>query len=177
MAGFHEWPAFPRPAPALLGFDETIYAYCSAKTHQSEGLWKGDSSHNRALARRCTLANENVLRVVGGWNMCVNLQWQFCAMRGLLHGQGSKQMHFSIAPKDLDVSIFRSPSKHNQTCEKGPCSTHYSVADVYFAEVCVISQLCRNRKELFMLEIGELFECDFDKAGLRELRSMLSGQA
>ena len=34
----------------MLGFDETIYAYCSAKVHEAEGPYWGD---NNALASRC----------------------------------------------------------------------------------------------------------------------------
>jgi hypothetical protein len=168
LQGTHATPEFPTPAPALLGFDDTIYAYCSAKNHQNEGPFYQD---NKGLANRCTDANENVLRVMGGWNMCLNLQWQTCAMHGRLHGQGNKKMHFSIAPKDLDIDIFRNV----QQCVGGSCDVSYAISDVYFGEVCVTSQVCRNKEELFALEVGDLFECDFDQAGFQELRSMLSG--
>ena len=167
LEGTHDWPQYPSPAPALLGFDETIYAYCSAEIHKNEGPFYQD---NNGLARRCVDANENVLRVMGGWNMCVNLQWQTCAIKGLLHGQGNRKMHFSIAPKDLDMNIFRNP----WACV-GNCETNYAISDVYFVEICVISHVCKNREELFALEVGELFECDLDEAAFRELEVLLRG--
>ena len=78
LEGVHEWPRSLDKAPALLGFDETIYAFCSAAIGEEEGPYHNE---NEILASRCTLANENVLRVMGGWNMCVNLQWQLCDQR------------------------------------------------------------------------------------------------
>ena len=77
-------------------------------------------------------------------------------------------MHFSIAPKDLDVGIF----DHPQQCV-GDCSSSYAVSDVYFVEVCLTSHVCRNRKELFGLALGSLFECDFDEAAFLELEALL----
>ena len=170
MQGTHDWPHYPRPAPALLGFDETIYAYCSAVNGQKEGPF---FQFNVELARRCVQANQNVLRVLSGWNMCTNLAWQFCAMKGLLHGQRNRQMRFSIAPKNLDVNTFRNPPQ----CEndRNHCAHTYAISDVYYAEVCVVSHVCRNRARLFSLEVGELFECDIDEGAFRELRELLSG--
>ena len=51
----------------------------------------------------------------------------------------------------------------------------YAIPDVYFAEVCVISHACRNRRELFRLDVGTLFECDFDERAFLELRTLLRG--
>ena len=80
-------------------------------------------------------------------------------------------MHFSFAPRALDVHVFASP----QWCV-GDCETHYSVTDVYFAEVCVLSFVCRNRDKLFRLGVGELFECDLDRGRWRELRTLLANE-
>ena len=79
-------------------------------------------------------------------------------------------MQFSIAPKNLDVGLFDDP----QFCV-GDCSTNYAISDVYFAEVCVTSHVCKNKEELFSLETGMLFECDFDEAAYLELRTLLKG--
>ena len=93
--------------------------------------------------------------------MCVNLMWQTCAIKGLLHGQGGgRQMRFSIAPAALDTALFRNPPKG---CVNGDCGNGYAVSDVYYAEVCVMSHSCRNREALFRLRVGELFVCDFDE--------------
>lgn len=162
-------PTYPRAdiaAPALLGFDETIYGYCSAKLRLPEKPFDQD---NRGLATRCVRAQQNVLRHMGGWNMCVNLHWQTCAVIGQLPGQNSRTLQFSIAPKDLDVGIF----DHPRNCIGG-CSNGYAISDVYFAEVCVVSHVCRNRERLFQLEYGEGFECDFDRRAFDELRGWLA---
>ena len=113
-------------------------------------------------------ANENVLRVTSGWNMCMNLHWQVCAIQGRLHGQENGKMHFSIAPKDLDVGIFDSP----ESCIGG-CDGGYAISDVYFAEICVLSHICKNRAELFLADVGTIFECDFDEQRFLELRTLL----
>ena len=44
------------------------------------------------------------------------------------------------------------------------------VADL---EVCLFSQICRNGDELFRLEVGESFSCDFSNEGLWELEALL----
>ena len=63
LEGVAPRPRFKRPsAPALLGFDETIYAYCSAAIGRREGPFYQD---NQGLARRCVDASENVLRLMG----------------------------------------------------------------------------------------------------------------
>lgn len=77
-------------------------------------------------------------------------------------------MQFSIAPKKLDVSLFDNPSNCIGGCDSG-----YAVSDVYFAEVCVTSFVCRNRAELFNLDYGDLFECDLDEAAYMELGGIL----
>lgn len=69
MGGVMGWPEFSKAAPALLGFDETIFAYCSSATGQNEGPFNGD---NAGLGFRCLQANQNVLRLFN-WNMCVLL--------------------------------------------------------------------------------------------------------
>ena len=91
-------------------------------------------------------------------------------MKGKLHGQFGRMMQFSIAPKDLDLRLFENP----EYCV-GDCAYNYAISDVYFAEVCVTSHVCRNRDELFNLEVGTLFECDFDEHAFLELRDLLKG--
>tara|TARA_B110000046_G_C12889059_1_gene353515 strand:+ start:255 stop:470 length:216 start_codon:yes stop_codon:yes gene_type:complete len=66
MEGVYGWPTYATPAPALLGFDETIYAYCSAEKGWNEGPF--NPQDNWGLADRCVRANKNVLRVLNGWN-------------------------------------------------------------------------------------------------------------
>lgn len=79
-------------------------------------------------------------------------------------------MLFSIAPKALDVGIFDNPS----WCV-GDCWWAYAVSDVYFAEVCALSHICDNKHELFTLDVGTPFQCEFNQGAFFELRNILKG--
>ena len=39
--------------------------------------------------------------------------------------------------------------------------------------MCLFSQVCSNADELFEVEEGEPFRCDFDRSGFDALRTML----
>ena len=167
-----EWdrPHFTAPAPALLGFDESILGYCS----QLVGLGFDGGDLNAELADRCVRANRNVLRLIRGgrpWDMCQNIEWQLCALNGKLPGQDGTKVMFSSAPKDLQVGWWNEPWTH-PTYSPG---TGYSLGDVFFAEVCVMYALCRNRQVLFQLEVGEAMECELDREMFNELVNQLLG--
>eukprot|EP00966_Prymnesium_polylepis_P314007 7256242-Prymnesium_polylepis.1 len=49
----------------------------------------------------------------------------------------------------------------------------YAVSDVFFGEVCVLSLICRNAEQLFSVERGDRFVCDFNEAGFGELANAL----
>ena len=183
-------PSYPSPsAPALLGFDNTIYAYCSAQILKEEGPFYGDHGE---MARRCVQASHNILRTMGtsegAWNMCLNLHWIGCAIQGALPGQRGKpqqdaaagvvggKMMFSIKPSSLSLYGFEHPSEGCFSGPNGQCGPKtYAVSDVYYAEICVLSTVCRNGEQLFRLGVGELFECEFDPAKFLGLRTMLMG--
>ena len=42
----------------------------------------------------------------------------------------------------------------------------YSSTDIFFGEVCLLSEICRNSDELFRLEAGEEFTCDAEPSRL-----------
>lgn len=153
-------PPFTKDAPALLGFDNTIVDYCTEKSHQSN--WpQGD--YFKEVARRCVQGNQNILLMFScdscfgfqGWDMCQNLRWVLCAVRNFLPGQGSSGVRFAKAPKNLNFSDF----------DKVTNRKHYVVSDVFFCEVCVISLICKNSWQLFLLNRGERFDCEFDEKG------------
>ena len=59
---------FPTPAPALLGFDETIDDFCSSRRHDA-GDWGDYMGH----AENCRLASMNILSLYGTrlpYNIC-----------------------------------------------------------------------------------------------------------
>lgn len=164
-------PAFKAAAPALLGFDETIWAYCS------EALGKDTTRFSQgSLAARCVESNNNILRLVNArppWTMCQNFAWQTCAALGKLPGQGGKVIRFATAPKALELKEWEHPN--SWPCY-GDCSAGvYAVGDVFFAEIAVFSHLCRNAGELLQLERGETFACDFDPAQYHLLARHLRG--
>ena len=86
-----------RPAPAVLGFDESIDWYCA--THGGRG------DH----AEACVSANVNILSIQdGSYNTCKNLEWQVCAARGWLPGQMSSEIRFSFRPAELNPDFIGS---------------------------------------------------------------------
>lgn len=70
--GAAERPSFAEPAPALLGFDSSIWSFCS------RALGRDTSGFSQSgLAERCVRSNNNILRLLSGgwaWNMCKLLQ-------------------------------------------------------------------------------------------------------
>ena len=52
----------------------------------------------------------------------------------------------------------------------------WQVSDVFFGEVCVLSALCRNSWQLFAVDRGEPFECEYDEDGYRTLVAGLGGR-
>ena len=80
-------PPFTAEAPALLGFDESIYAFCSTLVGQPTNFIKANGlDFNEELAQRCVDANINILRIISStrkpWTMCQNLRWVLCALTG-----------------------------------------------------------------------------------------------
>ena len=176
---------FSKEAPALLGSEESIYAFCNGAGRQLEprharadasGIREAalnETAHRRELrgdiSGNCIASNKNVLRLLSHnkpWNMCQNLEWLMCAANGSLPGQGSRRMHFADAPKSLDT--------HNDFWEGEEWVQRYAVGDVYYLEVCMLSQLCKNSNELFSVKVGEYFECDLDRGRFEELQAILT---
>ena len=165
---------FEPPSPALLGFDESINEHCSGLLGREP--WD-DGDLNAKIARRCREARRNVLRLLtGAWTMCQNLQWQLCALQGLLPGQGGKRVSFATAPRELKLEWWMEPSTHPTfPCRDGWCDPDgFTVGDVYFSEVAVVYKVCANRASLFALAAGDFFECQLDRAAFDQLASMLT---
>lgn len=155
--------------PALLGFEEDLQPFNCREIESKTG--KPANCEEQGLIESAFEAGNNLLRLDArfGWNMCRNLEWVTCAIRGSLPNQGTGKIRFATTTK-LDVLnfLFRDGG-----CD-GDCESGYSVADVFFAEVTFISYLCKNREELFGLEIGDEFDCDFDMEALDRLAEAAS---
>ena len=146
-----DWGPTKFDAPAIFGFADTMKDYC--KSHGGNG--------NNDLQGACSEAKFNILRV-GGWNMCKNMEWMFCAIKGRLLQGGKEGSHggaivFSKAPKELDLAPFSKGTYFR-------CCGDYAESDIYYLEVCVLNEMCSNRNELFALNAGDTFHCHFDTA-------------
>jgi hypothetical protein len=164
---------FPQSsAPALLGFDDTIWSYCSQAIGQGGDL--GGFSQQK-LAARCVESNNNILRIVGGrweWNMCQNLAWQLCAVSGRLPGQGGKRLRFSSAPKSLSLQEWEHPT--SWPCDHGPCPQgKFAIGDVFFVELAILRTICRNAQALFVVAAGQTMECELDVVEFERLATRL----
>ena len=164
-------PTFPSgKAPALLGFDSTIWGYCSHAI--GEGTTWGDEQEkalgmdfNSALAHRCVAANENILRLLSRnqpYTLCQNLRWLLCAVQGKLPHQKGKELHFASAPKDVDWNVWDDPARGDAWWPE-PHESSFAVSDVFFVELALLNALCKNADELFRVEVGETFVCELVK--------------
>ena len=102
--------------------------------------------------------------------------WQVCAARGLLPGQGGVGMRFSSRPGDLEVYGQKPLGQcrgWRPQLVQGDCNDGYATDAIFFLEVCLFSHLCKNTHELFSLNVGDFFVCDFDFSAFDELEVLL----
>jgi len=132
-------------------------------------MWAEDQK----LIDSCVPAGRNIIRVMDEpwWAMCTNIEWQACLMQGMLPGQVANEAQFARAPKWLNLAEFWSPL---DPCRTGDCNLGFATSDVYFWEVCYFNHACSNREELFRMDVGQTFTCEFDVNAYRELQSILA---
>lgn len=158
-------PRFWRPAPAVLGFDESIDSYCAAHG--------GSGRH----AEACVNANVNILSIQdGSYNTCKNLEWQVCAARGWLPGQMSSEIRFAFRPAELNPDFIGACTGYHPA---GCGDQGYASYDIFFLEVCMYSTICANGAELFSedMQIGTIFRCQLDEARYNQLRDWILASA
>ena len=167
-------PGFSSPAPALFGFDESIFSFCSELLGEGKHF-DGSGDFNNELAQRCVKANENILRLLSDrvpWSMCQNMRWTMCAINGLLPGQQGRTIHFATAPKDLGLGQWYQPD--SWPCQDWGCPDgKFSVGDVFFAEVCIAHRICQNGADIFNVDAGQTMSCDIDQNAFNQLASQL----
>jgi len=150
----HGWLAWP--SPALLGFDDGIHAVCN---------------------NNCDGAGFSILELFSWrvpYNTCRNFEWQVCAAKGLLPNQDNGTINFATAPKDLDLHAYPSfGCCHGWTDTSCDLDTGFANDDIYYLEVCLFSQVCSNRDELFAINALDDFRCVFDDAGFNRLMGLL----
>ena len=49
----------------------------------------------------------------------------------------------------------------------------YASSDIFFLESCVYSMMCKNRDEMWNLEVEDDFQCDMDWKGFQRMRDYL----
>ena len=90
--------------------------------------------------------------------------------QGRLPGQLENQALFARAPKTLMIEDLRNPP---DPCNAG-CDWGWTTSDIFFWEVCFFNQVCKNKDDLFSVDVGEVFKCEFDRAKFFELRKLLA---
>lgn len=119
----------------------------------------------------------NILSLYGNeipYNICRNMEWQVCAAKGDLPGQGGKTIRFAYAPKDLEIHGGPHPlgsctGYHPAGCyDKG-----YASSDIFYMESCVYSMICKNRDEFWALSNGQDWQCKMDWDGYQQLRDLI----
>mmetsp|Transcript_14645 Transcript_14645/g.43663 ORF Transcript_14645/g.43663 Transcript_14645/m.43663 type:complete len:438 (+) Transcript_14645:1-1314(+) len=166
-------PKFTGRAPALLGFDETIDGFCNyAKKYTKNNKYFGHAGN-------CVNANLNILSLYGDrvpYNICRNLEWQVCAAKGMLPGQGGRLIRFAKRPRDLYPNGDKPLAKCRGWRAPGapPCDDGYATDDIFFLETCLYNQICNNGDELFSLDVGTEFYCDFSESRFDELQQTLT---
>lgn len=173
---------FPGAAPALLGFDDSIHQECDRKA--GNGTTGAESEYYH-----CVQASVNILYLPWQrtartpYNLCRNLEWLVCALTARLPGQPSTgDIRFAKPPKLLDPSP-------NSKRPLGRCRGYrppkpvvggvfgYGNVDIYYLEVCLVTQLCENGDQIFRLRSDDTFVCDFSPRRFRALQAVLLGRS
>jgi len=177
--GMFGQPWFPDDtSPALLGFDESIDDFCG-EAKRAHG-----DNFNVPHAESCRRGSLNILSLHGAWvpyNICRNLEWLYCAINGQLPGQGSRTLVFARAPRTLDYDDGNDkvlddcrgwrPPWYSRDCREDG----YATDSIFFLETCLLSELCANNHELWDLDEGDDFECEFTMERFETLKQLLLG--
>ena len=96
------------------------------------------------------------------------------AAKGALPGQGSRFIRFAYAPKYLEPHSGDKPIGWCGGYTPAGCGDEgYASSDIFYMEACVYSMMCKNRDQLWSVEAEEVFMCDMDWEGYKELRDAL----
>lgn len=159
-------PHFTKPAPAVLGFDESIDWMCG---NRNLGGWQH--------AQTCVRSNKNILALFwpAVYNSCANFQWQVCAAKGWLPGQGSPVIKFAYEPRDLNTEEGPHPLGSCNSYAPAGCDENfgYGSSDIFFLEVCIYNTICKNGADVFKLDVGEAFHCELHHEGFVKLKNWL----
>lgn len=168
--------ARPLKGEAILGPDLDIYPFCTELAGHPVPPSSFELGEHEKLIAACLEAKRNFLRI-NKWNLCVNVEWQACLVRGKLPGlTDGNAAQFARAPYTLTMEEFRKPTPacaSEAECKRKQLIGAFPTGHVFFWEVCFFAHVCRNRKRIFEVEVGESFHCDFDPQALVELGTIL----
>jgi hypothetical protein len=157
----------------VFGFDEAITRLCQIRASPKWSRWTeaGHLPQDYMLGRLhlCLDARLSILYIFSRrmrYNLCRNLEWLICAVRGLLPSQHGPTFYLArnlLANKTDDL-----------TC--GYRAGSYSSGDSYHLEIGLLGYICSNGDELFrVLQTGKdaLWTCQLSEARVRELPNLL----
>lgn len=110
------------------------------------------------------------------YNVCRNLEWQVCAAKGRLPGQGGRTIKFAIPPGRKNGLKHRPLAGcHGWTPTRCRYARNcgYANDDIFYLEICIFNQICTNGDALFHLAAGDAFACEFNAGRFRELQRIL----
>ena len=100
-----------------------------------------------------------------------------CAALGKLKDQNSRNIQFAWPPSVLSMSSSAGVFGECSGWTDKPCHmpwVGFANNDVYYLEVCLFSQVCQNREELFALTDSKTpFICQIDTMAFAQLRNWL----
>ena len=133
--------------------------------------------HHAHVCRRANLNILNLLAQRVPYNLCRNLEWQVCAARGLLPGQGGAKIRLSFPPARLDPEGERPLGQcRGWHPDRLPAGGLYGFTndDIYYLEVCLYNHMCTNGRELFRMGADDDFVCRFSPTRFAALQVILT---
>ena len=170
-----------QPAPALLGFDEDIDLYCA----HNIGRHRQQVPPNQR-AEWCVRANANGFFLqqyaLRHFSTCQLFEWTMCAARGMLPGQQGEDV-IRMATSLKTTYVTESGAHPIGSCRayapRQGCThgTAYASSDLFYAQVCMLSALCKNFFLMYVLPEGGDFRCQLSDDGfemrVEELKAIL----
>lgn len=167
--------SFSKPNSVLFGFKEAVDDFCVSEL----GGW--EKARGLDHAARCAKANINLLSLSGDrvpWNVCRTLEQLTCVAKRMIPGQEGHYIKFASPPGRLDPT-GASGKPLAKCCGWVPTLNvpggkfAYTTDDLVFLKTCLLNEMCSNGAELFSLEVGEPFQCDFSEEGFKALQDVL----
>lgn len=95
-----------------------------------------------------------------------------------MRGQRHRSILFATAPKDLNMSGSRAHALGKCTGWHPAIAPKrgvfgYTNDDIFYLEVCIFSKICTNGHEIFTLDAGSKFTCEFSADGFSMLEHLI----